>query len=122
MCKITLVKNIDKHSYCGINQELPYWFERSLMDEEIKKMCLAVNELAKKGLDNFENEVEMIISENLKDKKRIETVLDYMLGFCFDEDMLLLYKKLLRYYFKIDAYATAFYINSYREMWDESDE
>jgi hypothetical protein len=32
--------------------------------------------------------------------------------------MLLLYKKLCRYYWKINPQATADYINYYREMWD----
>jgi hypothetical protein len=51
----------------------------------------------------------------------IEHCLDGMLGFCFDDEMLLLYKKLCRYYFDIDQEAMVFYINSYREMWDEKD-
>ncbi len=42
-----------------------------------------------------------------------------MLGFCFDEDMLLLFKKLCRHYFRIDPAATADYVHTYREMWDE---
>jgi len=45
-------------------------------------------------------------------------LLDGILDFCFDADMLLLYKKLCRYYFNIDPVATVSYINFYREMWD----
>ncbi len=37
----------------------------------------------------------------------------------FDSAMLRLYKKLCRYYFKIDPEATASYVYAYRDMWDE---
>jgi len=42
-----------------------------------------------------------------------------MLDYCFNEGMLLLYKKLYRYYFDINPEATAFYVNAYRELWEE---
>ena len=44
-----------------------------------------------------------------------------MLDFCFDDEMLMLYKKLCRYYFDIDSAATASYVNIYREMRDSKD-
>ena len=47
---------------------------------------------------------------------------DWPVIFCYDEKILLLYKKLCRYYWDIDPYATAFYINLYREMWDNENE
>jgi len=42
-----------------------------------------------------------------------------MLDFCFDDEMLVFYKKLCRYYIDIDPEATASYVQAYREMWDE---
>jgi hypothetical protein len=42
-----------------------------------------------------------------------------MLDFCFDDEMLVFYKKLCRYYIDIDPDATASYVHAYREMWDE---
>jgi hypothetical protein len=44
-----------------------------------------------------------------------------MLNFCFDDGMLVLYKKLCRYYFDIDPKATVSYVHAYREMWDEQE-
>ncbi len=41
-----------------------------------------------------------------------------MLDFCFDDEMLALYKKLCRYYFDIDPAATVSYVSFYREMWE----
>ncbi len=77
--------------------------------------------LAQQAVKQYAVEVESIINERSQDAKRIEWCLTYMLDFCFDDKMLLLYKKLCRYYYSIDPVATVFYINSYREMWDEQE-
>ena len=53
-----------------------------------------------------------------KDDKDIQRLLDGLLDFCGDENVLLLYKKLCRYYWDINPQATAEYINIYRETWD----
>jgi hypothetical protein len=43
------------------------------------------------------------------------------LVWAIDPSMLDLYKKLCRYYFKIDPEATASYVYAYRDMWDEEE-
>ncbi len=63
-------------------------------------------------------EVDDIIQHGVRDTQRIEHQLEHMLGFCCDPDMLVLFKRLCRYYFAIDAVATAEHINAYRKMWD----
>jgi hypothetical protein len=75
--------------------------------------------LTQQAVKLYSVEVEAIINERSQNAKRIEWCLTYMLDFCFDDEMLLLYKKLCQYYYSIDPVATVFYINSYREMWDE---
>jgi len=67
-------------------------------------------------------EVDDIIQSGDRDTHRIDHQLDHMLGFCCDPDMLLVFKRLCRYYYDIDPMATAEYINAYREMWDRPDE
>ena len=67
-------------------------------------------------------EVDAIIQSGEQDTQRIEHQLDHMLSFCCDPDMLLVFKRLCRYYFTIDPVATAEYVNAYREMWDMPDE
>jgi hypothetical protein len=42
-----------------------------------------------------------------------------MLDFCFDAQMLLLYRKLCSHLYGIDPSAAADYVNAYREMFDE---
>ncbi len=61
----------------------------------------------------------MILKARIHDSRRIERCLDGMLGFCFDEGMVVQYKELCRCYFAIDPEATASYVQMYREMWEE---
>ena len=88
------------------------------MIEEIKDLIVVQQNLARQALSEYSVLVENIIISKTTDQNRIEHTLDGILDFCFDADMLLLFKKLCRYYFTINTQATAFYINTYREMWD----
>jgi len=67
-------------------------------------------------------EVDDLIQRGERDTNCIDHQLDHMLGFCCDPDMLLVFKRLCRYYVDIDPVATAEHINAYREMWDTPDE
>lgn len=67
-------------------------------------------------------EVDAIIQSGEQGIQRIEYQLDHMLGFCCDPDMLVVFKRLCRYYYGIDPVATAGYVQAYREMWDMPDE
>ena len=75
--------------------------------------------LARDATRLYAAEVDAILRTSDRDRRRIEQLLDGMLGFCFDEGMLLLFKKLCRHYFRIDPAATADYVHTCREMWDE---
>jgi hypothetical protein len=74
--------------------------------------------LARQAHTEYSAEVDAVIRSQSCDIQRIERMLDGMLGFCFDPDMLLLFKKLCRHYYTIDPAATAFYVHAYRDMWD----
>jgi len=92
------------------------------MIEEIKKLIELQQQLAKQAVDIYKQEVDEIIRSKTTNDNKIQLTLDYMLSFCFDDQMLLLYKKLCRYYWDLNPQATADYINYYREMWDEESE
>ena len=87
------------------------------MIAEIKDLVILQQKLANQALSEYSVLVENIIVSKTADQNRIEHTLDGILDFCFDDQMLLLFKKLCRYYFTINPQATAFYINHYREMW-----
>ncbi|SPD73301.1 hypothetical protein PITCH_A180003 [uncultured Desulfobacterium sp.] len=97
-------------------------------ETEYQDLVKRVGELARYGqklahqaVGQYSVELDAILKTRSRDPRRIERCLDGMLDFCFDDRMLVLYKKLCRYYFDIDPEATVFYVNSYREMWDEQE-
>ncbi len=77
--------------------------------------------LAKQAIPIYTQKVEAIINNKIQDHNRIELTFDYMLDFCYDDEMLLLYKKLARYYFTINPQGTANYINYYRERYEDEE-
>ena len=92
------------------------------MVQTIGKLAEAQQQLARQAEQLYSAEVDYILREKCHDPRHIERLLDGMLGFCFDDEMLCLFKKLCRYYFKMDPVATASYVYAYREMWDEDDD
>ena len=88
------------------------------IDLEISQIVEKLQSLGKQAVAIYEQEVDQILCSTCWEKKRIEHTLDGMLGFCFDKDMLALYKKLCRYYYGIDQDVAARYVYAYREMWD----
>ena len=89
------------------------------MIDKINELLESRNLLAKQALASYEPLVKDIIASQTKDVNHISYTLDFMLDFCFDENILLLYRKLCRYLYDIDQETTASYINAYRELWDE---
>ena len=85
----------------------------------IGELAGVAQKLACEAAQQYSAEVEAIMKAQSRDSRHIERCLDRMLDFCFDDGMLVLYKKLCRYYFDIDSKATAFYVHAYREMWEE---
>lgn len=89
------------------------------MNPEIFSWVESVKDLSKQAVNEYTVLVEQVISEKFIDTQYIEQVLDGLLNFGFDQDILTLYKKLCRYYFEMNPSVTIEYVNAYREMWDE---
>ena len=66
----------------------------------------------------YTSAVNTVIQRQSNDTKEIEPLLDYMLDFADNEKILNLYRKLFRYYYKLNPQATAEYIQSYKELYD----
>ena len=77
--------------------------------------------LAKRAVIEYECELNEIVDSNCREIHRIERTLDGMLDFCFDKNMLELFRKLCRYYYAIDQNAAAEYVHIYRDMWDSQE-
>jgi len=89
---------------------------------DIDELAGETRKLACEAERQYSTKVETTLKAQSRDSRHNERCLDGMLDFCFDQGMLVLYRKLCRYYFAIDLEATASYIHAYREMWDKQTE
>lgn len=92
------------------------------MDKEIKALAEHIQSLNKRAFIAYQPEVDAVINAKIADEKTIQHLLDGLLDFAHDAQMLGLFKKLCRYYWTINPVTTAQYVNSYREMWDRENE
>ena len=90
--------------------------------DDFKELAESLNQNTQQAYDIYKLAVSRICEDNIQDKNQIEHFLDYILDYCYDEKMLLLFKKLCRHYYKLDPVTTARYVNYYREMWDDENQ
>lgn len=89
--------------------------------QELYDMCKSIIELHKQRYAIVKFEIEKIIKDNVKDERCIQRKLDEMLDillFYENDDSLLLFRRLCKYYFSINPLVTAQYINYYKEQND----
>lgn len=95
-------------------------------DKEIKELGEAIltlqREAVRQTLLHWRPEAERIMKSKSKDIDAIEHTLDALCEAAFDDEVLIIFKKLCRYYYDIDQQATIEHIQFYREMWDSDDE
>lgn len=90
-------------------------------NQELYDMFKAIIDLNKQRYVIVKDEIEEIIRNNIKNERYIERKLDEMLdilSFYENDDTLLTFRKLCKYYFDINPQATVDYINYYREQND----
>ena len=87
-----------------------------------KELAESLNQNTQQAYDIYKLAVSRICEVNIQDQNQIEHFLDYILDYCYDEKMLLLFKKLCRHYYKIDPIATAEYVAIYKDMWEEDNQ
>ena len=90
-------------------------------NQELYDMFKAIIDLNKQRYVIVKDEIEEIIRNHIKDEMHIERKLDEMLdilSFYENDDTLLTFRKLCKYYFDINPQATVDYINYYREQND----
>ena len=89
--------------------------------QELYDMCKSIIELHKQRYTIVKSEIEKIIKDKVKDERYIQRKLDEMLDillFYENDDSLLLFRRLCKYYFSINPMVTAQYITYYREQND----
>lgn len=85
---------------------------------DVSGIVQRLKEFAKLAEINYGYEIEEIIKLRVEDGERIETLLDLILDCCFDKEVLIIYKKLVKYYYGINEVAAISYINAYRELYE----
>lgn len=89
--------------------------------EELYDMCSNILDLHRQRFIIIKNEIENIIDNNIKDdiyiQRKLDELLDVLL-FYENDDTLLVFRKLCKYYFSINPQATVRYINFYKEQND----
>jgi len=85
---------------------------------ELKPLLQQIELIHHAAYYQYKPQVERLIATKVKDDNTIQLVLDYLLDHSCNAEVLILYKKLCRYYWDLNPEATADYINYYREMWD----
>lgn len=86
------------------------------------KIVALQSEVVLQTLLIWKPKAENIIITKSKDINAIEHTLDALSEAAFDDEVLVVFKKLCRYYYDIDPQATAEQIQFYREMWDNDEE
>jgi len=87
--------------------------------EGFKEFAESINKITEEAFIIYESQVDEIYRNKVKNEKEIERVIDVLLGYCYDDKMLLLFKKLCRYYYEINPSETCEYVYIFREMWDD---
>ena len=89
--------------------------------EELYDMCRNILDLHRQRFIILKNAIENIIENNIKDdiyiQRKLDELLDVLL-FYENDDTLLVFRKLCKYYFSINPQATVRYINFYKEQND----
>lgn len=91
------------------------------MDEGIRQIAKQIMELNQKAYEAYLPLVEDVCNRTVSEDE-LSHLLDYILDFACDKKMLGLYKKVCRTYLYTYPGCIKFYIEAYREMWDNEDE
>lgn len=90
------------------------------MDEGIFQIAEQIVQLNQKAYDVYLPLVEEVCSREVSEGK-LSHLLDYLLDFACDEKVLVLYKRVCRSYLYTYPSCIKFYVETYREMWEDED-
>jgi hypothetical protein len=78
----------------------------------------SINKITQEAFIIYEPQVQRIYLNKVKDEKEIERVIEALLDYSYDDKILLLFKRLCQYYYKINPEITCEYVMIYRNLWD----
>ncbi len=80
-----------------------------------------LDKLVEESVPVLSTEVDRIIRTKCRDAMTVERLMDSLLDMAFYDEVLAIFKKLCRYWYYIDPESTAFYIMTYRDMYDNNE-
>jgi len=86
---------------------------------DISEIAKGILGLAKTTVPFYKDFTDNVINERISDIKTIEWQLSLMLDFCFDDEILLLYKAVLRKLYDEYPETVVSYVQFYREMYED---
>ncbi len=89
------------------------------MEESIYQIAEKISKLYQEAYDVYLPLVEDVCRREVSEDE-LSHLLDYLLDFACDEKILGLYKKVCRRYLYVYPRCIKFYIEAYREMWEDS--
>lgn len=84
-----------------------------------KELAESINKITEDAFLIYEEQVDRIYRNKIKDEKEIERVIEALLDYSYNDKILLLFKRICRYYYKINPEVTYEYIMIYRDLWDD---
>ena len=88
------------------------------MIKDVELFANKIQSLAILAKAEYEPVVNDILRKKIIDEQYILHTLDKLLDFCFNDEILLLYKKLCCYYYPLNRDAVVDYIQYYFEMYE----
>ena len=83
---------------------------------DIGNLCQGIQDFGKSAVPVYKEFAYDVIHERITDIDQIEYQLDFMLSFCFDSEILQLYKSVLRKLLIKHPDSVQFYVEQYFEM------
>ena len=93
--------------------------EQEKFFEDIGALAENMNGLAKSVLPDYQRFAENVILGRITDIHEIERQLDYMLSFCFNEEILSLFKAILRKLHRKHPDVVKSYVTAYFDMYGD---
>ena len=90
--------------------------------KDIFHLAEQITGLADRVFPYYEAFAEEVVSGCITDINEIERELDYILSYCFDNRILLLYKKILRKIYKQYPAVVKSYVDAYYDMYESDEE
>lgn len=88
------------------------------MEESTYQIAKKISKLYQEAYGVYLSLVEDVCSRKVSEDE-LSHLLDYLLDFAWDEKILGLYKKACRRYLYVYPRCIKFYIEAYREMWED---